>query len=84
MHYQVDFQLHRQLAVHLLEEFEKLLGAMAPLDKLEGREPQIFSERDRKLEEARQQRRLRRQEASRNVLPKMLAMTGEWSALALS
>ena len=39
------------------------IGYVAPLAKLEGREPQIFAERDRKLEEARQKRQLRRQEA---------------------
>jgi transposase InsO family protein len=40
------------------------LGYVAPLAKLEGREVQIFAERDRKLEEARRQRQLRRQAAS--------------------
>jgi len=39
------------------------LGYVTPLDKLEGREPQIFAERDRKLEAARRRRQLRRQEA---------------------
>src|SRR2546421_4977398 len=39
------------------------IGYVTPLDKLEGREPQIFAERDRKLEAARRQRQLRRQEA---------------------
>jgi hypothetical protein len=39
------------------------IGYVAPLAKLEGRESQIFAERDRKLEEARRQRQLRRQEA---------------------
>jgi putative transposase len=36
------------------------IGYIAPVDKLEGRETQIFAERDRKLEAARQQRQLRR------------------------
>jgi putative transposase len=36
------------------------IGYIAPLDKLEGRETQIFAERDRKLEAARKQRQLRR------------------------
>jgi transposase InsO family protein len=40
------------------------IGYVAPLAKLEGRESQIFAERDRKLEEARRQRQLRRQAAS--------------------
>jgi len=39
------------------------IGYVAPLDKLEGREAQIFAERDRKLEDARQQRQIRRQDA---------------------
>jgi len=60
------------------------IGYVTPLDKLEGREQQSFAERDRKLEEARRQRRLRRQEALRNLLPKPLAMTGESSALGLN
>src|SRR5213080_742421 len=39
------------------------IGYVTPLAKLEGRKPQIFGERDRKLEAARRQRQLRRQEA---------------------
>ena len=39
------------------------LGYVTPLDKLEGREPQIFAERDRKLEAARRQRQVGRQQA---------------------
>jgi putative transposase len=39
------------------------IGYIAPLDKLEGREAQIFAERDRKLDEARQRRQQRRQTA---------------------
>ena len=39
------------------------IGYVAPLDKLEGRAPQIFAERDRKLEQARLKRQQRRQEA---------------------
>ena len=37
------------------------IGYVAPQDKLEGRESAIFAERDRKLNEARAQRRVRRQ-----------------------
>ena len=33
---------------------------MTPIDKLRGREQEIFAERDRKLETAREQRRWRR------------------------
>ncbi len=36
------------------------IGYIAPLDKLQRREAEIFAERDRKLEAARQQRQLRR------------------------
>lgn len=39
------------------------IGYVTPQAKLEGREPQIFAERDRKLEAARRQRQLRRQQA---------------------
>lgn len=35
---------------------------------LEGRAPQIFAERDRKLEAAREQRKARRQAARKEVL----------------
>jgi putative transposase len=39
------------------------IGYVTPRAKLEGREPEIFAERDRKLEAARHQRQLRRQQA---------------------
>lgn len=39
------------------------IGYITPADKLECREAQIFSERDRKLDEARQRRQYRRQTA---------------------
>lgn len=39
------------------------LGYISPKDKLEGREQEIFAERDRKLEAAREQRKGRRAEA---------------------
>lgn len=38
------------------------IGYVTPQAKLEGREPAIFAARDRKLEEARRQRQLRRQD----------------------
>jgi putative transposase len=37
------------------------IGYVAPGDKLEGRDKEIFAERDRKLEHAREQRKMRRQ-----------------------
>lgn len=39
------------------------IGYIAPKDKLEGREKGIFAERDRRLEEARRQRKIARQSA---------------------
>ena len=39
------------------------LGYITPKDKLEGREPLIFAERDRKLEEARERRKAKRHAA---------------------
>ena len=40
------------------------IGYITPQDKLEGREKTIFAERDRKLEEARKERQIRRQPAA--------------------
>ena len=37
------------------------IGYVAPADKLAGREPAIFTERDRKLDEARARRKVARQ-----------------------
>ncbi len=39
------------------------ISYVAPADKLMGRDKEIFKERDRKLEEARLQRKIKRQEA---------------------
>ena len=39
------------------------IGYVTPLDKLEGRQKQILAERERKLNQAREQRKLRRQQA---------------------
>lgn len=44
------------------ERLHSAIGYVAPKDKLEGRETQIFTERDRKLESARETRRQKRQE----------------------
>jgi putative transposase len=56
------------------------IGYVTPLAKLEGREAQIFAERDRKLEAARRQRQLCRQEAFVQ-LPKRV---GDASTVALN
>ena len=41
------------------------IGYIAPKDKLEGRAEQIFAERDRKLEQARERRKTNRQQAQK-------------------
>ena len=46
-----------------MREAGRAIGYLTPLEKLEGREQQIFAERDRKLEQARQQRQIRRRAA---------------------
>jgi putative transposase len=43
------------------------IGFVAPADKLTGRDKVIFKERDQKLEAAREQRRIKRQQAYRNT-----------------
>jgi putative transposase len=58
----------RRLVTEYVDHYNRVrlhsaIGYVTPLAKLEGREPQIFVERDRKLEAARQQRQLRRQKA---------------------
>lgn len=45
------------------QRLHSAIGYVTPKDKLEGREQQIFQERDRKLQEARDQRKARRQAA---------------------
>ena len=57
------------------------IGYLTPKDKLEGRERQVFAERDRKLEEARQQRQLRRQSAQQPVAQ---TIGGETRVLAVN
>ncbi len=59
------------------------IGYVAPQDKLDGREGTIFTERDRKLEEAREKRAMKRKAVSRskNKLDKVLENSD--TALAL-
>jgi transposase InsO family protein len=45
------------------------IGYVAPLDKLEGRDIEIFKERDRKLEAARELRKLKRQRTYPEINP---------------
>jgi hypothetical protein len=44
------------------ERLHSSIGYITPKDKLEGREKEIFAERDRKLHEARELRKIRRRE----------------------
>ena len=75
----------RRLVTKYVEHYNRVrlhsaTGYVTPLDKLEGRESQIFAARDRKLEEARRQRQLRRQQA----LLEPPDGTGDSSAVALN
>ena len=49
------------------ERLHSAIGYITPKDKLEGRENEIFSERDRRLHEARQLRKIRRREQKQIV-----------------
>jgi putative transposase len=49
------------------------IGYVPPADKLAGREPAIFAERDRKLDQARQRRKIRRQAARSSAPEHMIA-----------
>ena len=46
------------------QRLHSALGYVAPQDRLEGRHQAIYAARDRKLEEARKQRQIRRQQAA--------------------
>jgi hypothetical protein len=48
------------------------IGYVTPLAKLEGREKQIFAERDRKLEAARELRRVARQATAQTISGQLL------------
>ena len=49
------------------------LGYITPKDKLEGRENEIFAARDRKIEEAREQRKARRRAQRQGAVAGMSA-----------
>lgn len=64
----------RRLVAEYIEHYNTVrlhsaIGYIAPADKLNGREKEIFKERDRKLEAAREQRRVKRQQASQSYSP---------------
>jgi transposase InsO family protein len=50
------------------------IGYVAPRDMLEGRAGFIHEQRDRKLEQARERRRIKRLEASRNATPMAVSL----------
>lgn len=52
------------------ERLHSSIGYIAPKDKLEGRDEQIFKERDRKLEAAREIRKQKRQEKKNYFTPR--------------
>ncbi len=63
----------RQMVEGYVDHYNKVrlhsaIGYVTPTDKLEGRAEQIQTERDRKLEEARAQRKQRNQQAERKVV----------------
>jgi putative transposase len=63
------------------ERLNSAIGFVAPRDRLEGRHQTIFSERDRKLEAAREARRLRRQ-AARKEAERSAAVASEAACIA--
>ena len=69
----------RQMVFRFVENYNHCrlhssIGYIAPVDRLEGRQDAIFAERDRKLEEARNRRTLKRQQQRENARSKT---TGE-------
>jgi len=67
----------RRLVAEYIEYYNTIrlhsaIGYIAPADKLNGREKEIFEERDRKLEAARQQRWIKRQQQYQ-IAPKLVA-----------
>src|SRR5262249_31858518 len=69
--------LSEQDAARLIERFvnhyntvrlHSAIGYVTPADRLDGRHLQIFSERDRKLELARQNRQTKRQSLTKSII----------------
>lgn len=59
------------------ERLHSSIGYIAPKDKLEGREKQIFEERDRKLEAARSARKQKRREEKHHPSQHQKALKGD-------
>jgi putative transposase len=63
----------RRIVARYVEQYNtarlhSAIGYVTPKDKLEGRERAIFAERDRKLEDARERRKVKRHEARQTAL----------------
>lgn len=58
------------------ERLHSAIGYVAPKDKLEGRDKQIFRERDQKLEAAREARKQKRLEEKRRPVPHQIPVVG--------
>jgi transposase InsO family protein len=63
----------RRIVARYVEQYNTVrlhsaIGYLTPRDKLDGRERAIFAERDRKLEEARERRKVKRHEARQAAL----------------
>jgi transposase InsO family protein len=61
------------------ERLHSALGYVTPRDKLDGREQEIYAERDRKLEEARRQRQERHRERQRAAQPRRCYTERAWA-----
>jgi len=59
------------------ERLHSAIGYIAPKDKLEGRDKQIFKERDQKLEAAREARKQKRLREKQRPIPCPIPVTGE-------
>ncbi|MEW6369239.1 MAG: integrase core domain-containing protein [Acidobacteriota bacterium] len=71
----------RRLVAEFVEHYNSVrlhgaIGYVAPKDMMEGRAAAIFAERDRKLEQAREARRVRREQshaAGSSAMPSLVA-----------
>ncbi len=59
------------------ERLHSAIGYIAPKDKLEGRDTQIFKERDQKLEAAREARKQKRLEMRQSIYSKQISTTAD-------